>query len=60
MGIFYNPSKILKLVLFILIINGTSKQQQKDDTESFLSKLERIRWILKVVCNGKSPMHFIA
>ena len=47
MGIFYNPSIILKLVLFILIINGTSKQQQKDDTESFLSKFERIRWILK-------------
>ena len=25
MGIFYNPSKIMKFVLFILIIDGTSK-----------------------------------
>ena len=26
MGIFYNLSKIMKLVLFILIIDGTSKE----------------------------------
>ena len=29
MGIFYNPSKIMKLVLFILIIDGTSKQHKR-------------------------------
>ena len=29
MGIFYNPSKIMKLVLFILIIDGISKQHKR-------------------------------
>ena len=29
MGIFYNSSKIMKLVLFILIIDGTSKQHKR-------------------------------
>ena len=29
MGIFYNPSKIMKLVLFILIIDGTSKDHKR-------------------------------
>ena len=29
MGIFYNPSKIMKLVLCILIIDGTSKQHKR-------------------------------
>ena len=29
MVIFYNPSKIVKLVLFILIIDGTSKQHKR-------------------------------
>ena len=47
MGIFYNPSKIMKLVLFILIINGTSKQHKRMAQKVFLSKFERIRQILK-------------
>ena len=29
MGIFYNPSKIIKVVLFILIIDGTSKEHKR-------------------------------
>ena len=29
MGIFYNLSKIMKLVLFILIIDGTSKEHKR-------------------------------
>ena len=29
MGIFYNLSKIMKLVLFILIIDGTSKEYKR-------------------------------
>ena len=29
MGIFYTPSKIMKLMPFILIINGTSKQHKR-------------------------------
>ena len=29
MGIFYNPLKIMKVVLFILIIDGTSKQRKR-------------------------------
>ena len=29
MGIFYNPSKIMKLVPFILIIGGTTKQHKR-------------------------------
>ena len=28
-SIFYNPSKVIKLVLFILIIDGTSKQHKR-------------------------------
>ena len=27
--VFYNPSKIMKLVLFILIIDGTSKEHKR-------------------------------
>ena len=46
MGIFYNPSKIFKLVQFILIIVGASKTL-KDATESFLLKYERIRRVVE-------------
>ena len=31
MGIFYNLSKIMKLVLFILVIDGTSKEHKRMD-----------------------------
>ena len=49
MGIFYNLSKIFKLMQFILIVVGTSKTI-KDATESFLSKFERIRRVLEHIC----------
>ena len=36
-GMFYNPSKICKLVQFVLTIVGTSKKHYiRDPTESFL------------------------
>ena len=40
MGIFYNPSKILKLVLFILIINGKSKQHKRMAQKVFYQSLK--------------------
>ena len=40
MGIFYNLSKVIELVPFILIIDETS---QNDVTESILSKFKKIR-----------------
>ena len=43
MGMFYNPSKIKKLVLFILIIGGTSKQHKKNAMEGLPSKYIDIR-----------------
>ena len=40
MGIFYNPSKIMKLVLFILIIDGTSNQHKRIAQEVFNQSLK--------------------
>ena len=40
MGIFYNPSKIMKLVLFILIIDGTSKQHKRMTQKVFNQSLK--------------------
>ena len=40
MGIFYNPSKIMKLVLFILIIDGTSKQHKRMAQKIFNQSLK--------------------
>ena len=40
MGIFYNPSKIMKLVLFILIIDGTSKQHKRMAQKVFNQSLK--------------------
>ena len=40
MGIFYNPSKIMKLVLFILIIHGTSKQHKRMAQKVFNQSLK--------------------
>ena len=40
MGIFYNPSKIVKLVLFILIIDGTSKQHKRMTQKVFNQSLK--------------------
>ena len=40
MGIFYNPSKIMKLVVFILIIDGTSKQHKRMAQKVFNQSLK--------------------
>ena len=40
MGIFYNLSKIMKLVLFILIIGGTSKQHKSMAQKVFNQSLK--------------------
>ena len=40
MGIFYNPSKIMKLVLFILIIDGTSQQHKRMAQKVFNQSLK--------------------
>ena len=40
MGIFYNLSKIIKLVLFILIIDGTSKQHKRMAQKVFNQSLK--------------------
>ena len=40
MGIFYNPSKIMKLVLFILIIDRTSKQHKRMAQKVFNQSLK--------------------
>ena len=40
MGIFYNPSKIMKLVLFILIIDGISKQHKRMAQKMFNQSLK--------------------
>ena len=39
-GIFYNPSKIMKLVPFILIIDGTSKQHKRMPQKDFYQSLK--------------------
>ena len=40
MGIFYNPSKIMKLVPFILIIDGTPKQHKMMPWKNFNQSLK--------------------
>ena len=40
MGIFYNLSKIMKLVLFILIIDGTSKEHKRMAQKVFNQSLK--------------------
>ena len=40
MGIFYNLSKIMKLVPFILIIDGTPKQHKKMPQKGFYQSLK--------------------
>ena len=40
MGTFYNLSKIMKLVLFILIIDGTSKQHKRMAQKFFNQSLK--------------------
>ena len=40
MGIFYNLLKIMKLVLFILIIDGTSKQHKRMEQKAFYQSLK--------------------
>ena len=40
MGIFYNPSKIMKLVLFIIIIDGTSKEHEQMEQKVLYQSLK--------------------
>ena len=40
MGIFYNLSKIMKIVLFILVIDGTSKQHKRMAQKVFNQSLK--------------------
>ena len=40
MGIFYNPSKIMKVVLLILIIDGTSKEHKRIEQKVFNQRLK--------------------
>ena len=42
MGIFYNPSKIMKLVPFILVNGGASKQHQRMPQKAFYQSLKRL------------------
>ena len=44
MGIFYNPSKIIKLVPFILIIDGTPKQHKMMPQKDFNQSLKGLSW----------------
>ena len=44
MGIFYNLSKIMKLVPFILIIDGTSKQHKIMPQKDFYQSLKGLSW----------------
>ena len=37
---FYNPSKIMKHVLFILIIDGTSKEHKRMEQKAFYLSLK--------------------
>ena len=50
MGILYNPSKIMKLVLFILIIDGTSKQHKIMPQKVFLLTLKRLGRFYDILC----------
>ena len=49
MGIFYNPSKIMKLIPFILTIDGISKQHKMMSQKDFLSKFKKIRQIYGIL-----------
>ena len=50
MGIFYNPSKIMKLVPFILIIAGTSKQHKMMPQKVFHPSLKRLGGFYDILC----------
>ena len=44
MGIFYNPSKIIKLVPFILQIDGTPKQHKMMPRKDLNQSLKGLSW----------------
>ena len=44
MGIFYNLSKIMKLMPFILIIDGTPKQHKMMPQEDFNQSVKGFSW----------------
>ena len=49
MGIFYNPSKIMKLVPFILITNGKSKQHKRMPQKDFYQSLKGLGRFLSIL-----------
>ena len=50
MGIFYNLSKIMKLVLFILIIDGTSKEHKRMEQKVLNQSLKGLDGFLSILC----------
>ena len=50
MGIFYNPSIIMKLVPFILIIDGTSKQHKIMPQKVFYQSLKGLGRFYDILC----------
>ena len=50
MGIFYNLSRIMKLVLFILIIDGTSKQHKRMAQKVFNQSLKGLGGFYSILC----------
>ena len=53
MGIFYNLSKIMKLVPSILMIDGKFKQHKMMPQKDFYQSLKGISWFWSILC-----MHF--
>ena len=50
MAIFYNPSKIIKLMPLILIIDGTSKQHKRMLQEVFYQSLKGLNRFQSILC----------
>ena len=58
MGILYNPSKIMKLVPFILIIDGTPKQHKLMPWKDFNPSLKGLRWRSSGSCGNRSHLRW--
>ena len=50
MGIFYNPSKIIKIVPFILIVDGISKQHKMMPQKVFYQSLKGLGGFYGILC----------
>ena len=50
MGIFYNPSKIMKAVLFILIIDGTAKEHKRMEKKVLNQSLKGSGGFKSILC----------